>query len=112
MQTCICALYVAFKLNEYPDEYIRRTAAAWRGKDALEPKRGHTHYGEDGYADKEFKLLSGIGFQTARTKMVHTIESLYGKIKESEVKNAEGLLNEIRAILLKVYVSPTMIFLH
>lgn len=73
MQTCICALYIAFKLNEYSDDYIRKIAFAWRNKESLEPKRGHYHYGEDGYADKEFKLLSGIGFQTARTKMIHTI---------------------------------------
>lgn len=82
MQTCISGLYIAFKLNEYPDDYIRKIAFAWRGKEALEPKRGHYHYGEDGYADKEFKLLAGIGFQTARTKMIHTIESMYGTIKE------------------------------
>jgi len=25
---------------------------SFRGKEALEPKRGHYHYGEDGYADK------------------------------------------------------------
>ena len=81
MQTCISALYVALKMNEYSDDFSRKIASAWRGKDALEPKRGHYHYGEDGFADKEFKLLTGIGFQTARTKMIHTIESLYGKIK-------------------------------
>lgn len=45
MQTCISALYVSFKLNEYPDDYIRKIAFAWRGKDALEPKRGHYHWG-------------------------------------------------------------------
>ena len=48
-------------------------ALAWRGKDALEGKRGHYHYGDDRYADREFKLLSGIGFQTSRSKMIHTI---------------------------------------
>ena len=52
---------------------MRKFALAYRGKDPLEPKRGHYHYGDDGYADKEFKLLSGIGFQTARSKMVTTI---------------------------------------
>ena len=77
-------MYVALKLNQYDEGYIRDMALAWKGKEALQAKRGqHRHYNDEGYADKELKLLQGIGFRTARTKMIHTVESLYGKVQDS-----------------------------
>jgi hypothetical protein len=35
MQNCICAMYLALKLNEYSEAYIQKMALAWRGKEAL-----------------------------------------------------------------------------